>query len=191
MNRVDTKIGNRIKSVREARKMTVEDIKKETGLSKSYLKEIENDDDTPNLGNVSKISKVLGIRTGTFLDGEEDLSPVVSSLKSRRRLNGIRGRSAGRDHMHFFSLSSQQKNRQMDATVIILDPAGGRKFYKSHEGEEFLLVLDGKLEVGYGKQVYVLKPGQSIYYDSIVPHHLASALKRKPCKILAVTYFPA
>jgi transcriptional regulator with XRE-family HTH domain len=91
MNRVDTKIGNRIKSVREAKKMTVEDIKKETGLSKSYLKEIENDDDTPNLGNVSKISKVLGIRTGTFLDGEEDLSPVVSSLKSRRRVNGIRG----------------------------------------------------------------------------------------------------
>ena len=42
-----------------------------------------------------------------------------------------------------------------------------------------------------GKQVYVLKPGQSIYYDSIVPHHLASALKKKPCKILAVTYFPA
>ena len=184
MNRVDTKIGNRIKSVREAKKMTVEDIKKETGLSKSYLKEIENDDDTPNLGNVSKISKVLGIRTGTFLDGEEDLSPVVSSLKSRRRVNGIRGRSAGRDHMHFFSLSSQKKNRQMDATVIILDPAGGRKFYKSHEGEEFLLVLDGK-------QVYTLKPGQSIYYDSIVPHHLASALKKKPCKILAVTYFPA
>ena len=58
MNRVDTKIGNRIKSVREAKRMTVEDIKKETGLSKSYLKEIENDDDTPNLGNVSKISKV-------------------------------------------------------------------------------------------------------------------------------------
>ena len=191
MNRVDTKIGNRIKSVRKANKLTVEDLTKKTGLSETYLQEIENDDDTPNLGEVSKISKVLGIRTGTFLDGEEDLSPVVSSLKSRHRVNGIRGRSAGRDHMHVFSLSTYKKNRQMDATVVVMDPIGDKKNFASHEGEEFILVLEGKLEVTYGKHTYILKPGQTIYYDSIVPHHIGSALKVKSCKVLAVTYFPA
>jgi len=191
MNRVDTKIGNRIKSARKAKKVTVEELTEKTGISETYLQEIEDDDDTPNLGDVSKISKVLGIRTGTFLDGEEDLSPVVSSLKSKRAVNGIRGRSAGREHMHFFSLSTLKKNRQMDATVVVMDPTKDEKNLASHEGEEFILVLEGKVEVIYGKKSYILKPGQSIYYDSIVPHHIGSALKKKSSKVLAVTYFPA
>ena len=191
MNRVDTKIGNRIKSARKAKKMTAKELTEKSGINETYLKDIENDDNTPNLGEMSKISKALGIRTGTFLDGEEDLSPVLSSLNSRMEVNGIRGRSAGRAHMHFFSLSTFKKNRQMDATIVVLDPQNDERNFASHEGEEFILVLEGKLEVAYGKKYYILKPGQTIYYDSIVPHHIGSALKRKSTKVLAVTYFPA
>ena len=59
----------------------------------------------------------------------------------------------------------------------------------SHEGEEFVYVLDGAIEIEYGKDLHVLQPGDSIYYDSIVPHQLR-AHGDTPARILAVVYTP-
>ena len=42
----------------------------------------------------------------------------------------------------------------------------------SHEGEEFIMVMEGTMEISYGKNTYLLEEGDSIYYDSIVPHHV-------------------
>jgi len=60
----------------------------------------------------------------------------------------------------------------------------------SHEGEEFLYVLDGALEVEYGKSTHTLATGDSIYYDSIVPHQVRAA-GESAARILAVVYAPA
>ena len=59
----------------------------------------------------------------------------------------------------------------------------------SHEGEEFIYVLAGALEINYGKKTYRVETGDSIYYDSIVPHHVHAA-DGKDAKILAVIYAP-
>ena len=58
----------------------------------------------------------------------------------------------------------------------------------SHEGEEFIYVLDGEIEVVYGKDNFIIGKGDSIFYDSVVPHHLHS--NGQPSKILAVLYTP-
>ena len=60
----------------------------------------------------------------------------------------------------------------------------------SHEGEEFIYILEGAIEVIYGQNTYLLETGDSIYYDSIVPHHVHSS-NDKEAKILAVIYTPA
>ena len=59
----------------------------------------------------------------------------------------------------------------------------------SHEGEEFILVLEGCIEVNYGEAVYILNEGDSIYYDSIVPHVVKLSYE-KESRILAVIYTP-
>ena len=59
----------------------------------------------------------------------------------------------------------------------------------SHEGEEFLYVLQGTLSVKYGKEEYTLNAGDSIYYDSIV-EHLVYNSSNEVCKILAIVYAP-
>jgi quercetin dioxygenase-like cupin family protein len=59
----------------------------------------------------------------------------------------------------------------------------------SHEGEEFIVVVSGEVEIIYGQETHVLKPGDSIYYNSIVPHHVSSRNNKK-AEIYAVLYFP-
>ena len=59
----------------------------------------------------------------------------------------------------------------------------------SHEGEEFIHVMEGTVEIAYGKKHHVIEAGDSIYYDSIVPHHV-HGFQGQAAKILAVVYTP-
>lgn len=190
MKKVKTNIGTRIKNAREEKKVSLDALTEKTGLKKDYLKELEENDDTPNMAEVDKISKALGIRPGTFLDGEEDLGPVISSIS---KATPSKAKDGDRHYIHFFSLTQTKKNRHMDAYIIGLDPskANERKVYSSHEGEEFLYVLEGSINVIYGKETYTLKEGNTIYYDSIVPHFIGSANDKAGAKVLSVAYFPA
>ena len=78
----------------------------------------------------------------------------------------------------------------MESFEIVFEPSADSDFVlSSHEGEEFLYVLEGAVEINYGDDSYTLKTGDSIYYDSIVAHHVRCANDNK-AKILAVIYTP-
>ena len=78
----------------------------------------------------------------------------------------------------------------MEPFVIDIRPDEAQDFKLSaHEGEEFIYVLEGTIEIAYGKNVYELNQGDSIFYDSIVKHHVHGA-PGKAAKILAVVYIP-
>ena len=75
----------------------------------------------------------------------------------------------------------------MEPFIIDIQPSVSKDFILSaHEGEEFIYVLSGEIEINYGKAVYHLQEGDSIFYDSIVEHHV-HAHKEKGAKILACT----
>jgi quercetin dioxygenase-like cupin family protein len=73
--------------------------------------------------------------------------------------------------------------------VEIMPQSAEDKSLSSHEGEEFILVQSGKIEVIYGQNTYVLGAGDSIYLNSVVPHHVGCS-GDEPAQILAVLYFP-
>lgn len=77
----------------------------------------------------------------------------------------------------------------MEPFLIEINATGSDPVYSSHEGEEFLFVLDGQVVVKYGTDEYLLQPGDSIYYDSIV-EHMVSAAKDSTARVLAVVYAP-
>ena len=78
----------------------------------------------------------------------------------------------------------------MEPFLIDIDSASSSGYLlSSHEGEEFLYVLEGTIEITYGKSKYVLEAGESIYYDSIVEHNVHAA-NDSTAKILAVVYTP-
>jgi len=73
--------------------------------------------------------------------------------------------------------------------VEILPESAREKTLSSHEGEEFIAVLKGSIEVIYGNETHVLRAGDSVYYNSIVPHYV-SCLGPEKAEIHAVIYIP-
>ena len=78
----------------------------------------------------------------------------------------------------------------MEPFIIDVEPTEETSYMlSSHEGEEFIYVMEGVVEVAYGKKHHVIEAGDSIYYDSIVPHHV-HGYNGQAAKILAVVYTP-
>ena len=78
----------------------------------------------------------------------------------------------------------------MEPFIVDVEPTEGTHFsLSSHEGEEFIYVMEGTIEVCHGKKCHLIKAGDSIYYDSIVPHHV-HGYQGQAAKILAVIYTP-
>ncbi len=95
-----------------------------------------------------------------------------------------------RKHMEYHSLSKSKADRHMEPFIIDVAATDDSDFVlSSHEGEEFIMVMEGTMEISYGKNTYLLEEGDSIYYDSIVPHHV-HAYEGQAAKILAVVYTP-
>ena len=186
-------IGGKIKSIRESRNLTIDEVSERSAVSKVQIERIEGDIEIPSLAPLIKIARVLGVRLGTFLDDNDKLGPVVSRAKDNKDKNAIRFTNdstiAGK-HMEYHSLSQDKAGRHMEPFLIDIDPLEQSDFNLStHEGEEFIYVLEGTVEIIYGKEKYALEAGDSIYYDSIVAHHVHAA-KKAPAKILGVVYTP-
>lgn len=193
MSNHHTIVGFKIKGMRESKNLTVEEIAERSGLSVEQIRSIENDEYLPSLGPLIKIARALGVRLGTFLDDNDELGPVVcraAERQSEKTISFSNGAVEARKNMVYHSLARQKAGRSMEPFVIDIQPDGEPEYKLSaHEGEEFIFVLDGEVEVAYGKEKYVLGQGDSIFYDSIVEHHV-HGVAGKAAKILAVVYIP-
>jgi transcriptional regulator with XRE-family HTH domain len=184
-------VGFKIKGIRESKNISIEEVAERSGLSVEQIESIENADFLPSLGPLIKIARVLGVRLGTFLDDNDDLGPVVCRADERDNSISFSNDSAdARKHMEYHSLAKQKAGRHMEPFIIDIHPSEEKQFKLSaHEGEELIYVLKGEVEINYGKTTYSLKEGDSIFYDSIVQHHVHGA-NGQSAQILAVIYIP-
>ena len=187
----NTIVGFKIKSVRESKNISIDEIAERSGLSKEQIISIESDENLPSLGPLIKIARALGVRLGTFLDDNDELGPVVCRASEREdSISFSNDSSDARKHMEYHSLAKQKAGRHMEPFIIDIQPSEEKNFKLSaHEGEEFIYVMSGEVEIDYGKQKYTLAEGDSIFYDSIVMHHV-HGVAGKSAKILAVVYIP-
>ncbi len=186
-------IGEKIRSIREMKKISVEDMAARSGLSEEQISRIEGNEDFPSLAPLIKIARVLGVRLGTFLDDQQELGPVICRKASLLESEGIgftNDAVTKHKYMSYYALSSDKSGRHMEPFLIDVEPAKDADFiFSTHEGEEFIYVINGAIEINYGKNTYQLSEGDSIYYDSIVAHHVHAG-NDKPAKILGVIYTP-
>ena len=184
-------VGEKIKSLRETKGITIEELSDRSGLAIEQIERIEDNIDLPSLAPLIKIARVLGVRLGTFLDDQNELGPVVCRKSdSSDTISFSNNAIHSRRHMQYHSLSKSKADRHMEQFIIDVEATNDTDFVlSSHEGEEFIMVMEGVMEISYGKNTYVLEEGDSIYYDSIVPHHV-HAYEGQAAKILAVIYTP-
>lgn len=188
-------IGEKIKRIREAKQLTLEEVADRSGLSKEQVERIESNIDFPSLAPLIKIARVFGVRLGTFLDDQSELGPVITRKNDNsaeaNSIDFTNNESHGRKHMRYHALSQDKSGRHMEPFLIDVFPTeDGVDFVLStHEGEEFIYVLEGVIEINYGRNTYILEEGDSIYYDSIVAHHVHAATN-ETAKIMGVVYTP-
>lgn len=185
------KIGKKIKDFRELRQISRNDLAVQANLDVIQLEQIEEKGTVPSLGHLMKISRAFGVRIGTFLDDQEHIGPVV--VKAGQAQTGLSFSTkdeSSREHLNFFSLAQAKAGRHMEPFVVDMEPDSESDYkLSSHEGEEFIFVLEGAVEINYGKDTYQLEKGDTIYIDSVVAHNV-HAVTSQSAKILAVVYTP-
>jgi transcriptional regulator with XRE-family HTH domain len=188
---VEKSVGEKIKQIREMKKVSIEELAARSGMETAMIQKIEQDKNVPSLAPLIKIARALGVRLGTFLDDSDNYGPVV--VRSGEYHKGARftsQASEARDHLNFFSLAYDKAGRNMEPFIIDIEPGLQSDYMlSSHEGEEFIYVLEGEVEINYGRETYTLAKGDSIYLDSIVMHNVHAA-NQNPARILAVVYAP-
>ncbi|WP_440952334.1 helix-turn-helix domain-containing protein [Methanococcoides sp. FTZ1] len=185
-------VGEKIRQFRETKEMSVEELAKESQSSVELIEKLEAGELIPSLTPLLKIARALGVRLGTFLDDMPQTGPVV--VRNGASGNVVRFSGKSRDPeesaLEFHSLAADKQDRNMEPFIIDVHPFKHEEEHElsSHEGEEFIYVLDGSIEVTYGKENYELAAGDSIYYDSVVPHDVHAT--GSEARILAVVYTP-
>ncbi len=183
-------VGSRIAAIRQARKISVEELSARTGLSDDFLRELERDEVHPSLAPLLRIARGMGVRLGTFIDDRVSEDPYVVRADGRgEEMTSSPGKNAP-TALRFHSLGKGKSDRHMEPFFVeVLEESAKDEAESSHEGEEFIVVVSGLVEVRYAGQVHRLAPGDSIYYNSVVPHRVSSV--GGPASIYAVLYFPA
>jgi transcriptional regulator with XRE-family HTH domain len=184
------KVGQRIKAVMGKKGISIEQLAQQTGLKTELIRLVEEEDVYPSLGPLLKISRALGVRLGTFLDDQVSRDPLIIRRRDRsQELSMLRSKNAP-VALQFYSLGRGKTDRHMEPFFVELLPESAvEKILSSHEGEEFIVVNSGRVEIIYGREAHQLDAGDSIYYNSVVPHYV-SCIGDTPASIYAVLYFP-
>jgi transcriptional regulator with XRE-family HTH domain len=184
-------MGSRVSKFREIKRLTAEELAARAGVEANIITRIENDELKPSLATLVKVARAMGIRLANFLDDSVSPDPIVVRASDRDAL-GETELSSGADaptSLEFHSLGRGKIDRHMEPFYIEIVPhPPGQVKVSQHEGEEFIVVMSGKVELQYQKETYILEPGDSAYYSSDVPHRLV-ALNDEKAEIIAVIYF--
>jgi len=181
-------IGAKIKRFREDNALTLQDMAERTGLSTAVLSQIENHLISPPLGTLIRLTQALDLRPGYFFDQHPDKPFTLVRKEERRPVSRFASKRGIQYGYSYESLGHDMKDRHMEPFLVTLEPATlASPKPASHDGQEFLFVLEGEMEVTLGEHSDVLQPGDAIYYDSNIPH-LVQCKGNEKALILAVIY---
>jgi transcriptional regulator with XRE-family HTH domain len=178
-------IARRVKEFRRSKGLSLEKLAGLTGFTKGYLSRIENSTKAPPIFTLSRISQALEIDINRFFSDGHETSEAKTIAVSRR---GDRIRTNGRGTPYGYvyeALAPDKAGKNMEPYVIYVGAEKRASF--QHEGEELLYVLEGKLEFFFGDDAYMLEEGDSLYFDSNVPHS-GRSIGKKAARLLVTIY---
>jgi electron transfer flavoprotein alpha subunit len=171
--------GRRIRKLREGHAWSIETLAEATGQTPDFIQQVEDDALAPPVGFLLQLAKALNIDPGTFLRKEEQ-----AALRDRRLEAYVRRTQ----NYSYQTLTAGAAADHLRAFLVTIEPHGAHKpvAYK-HEGEEFVFVMAGELELTLDQKAHVLKTGEHIHFNSYIPHRLKS-LSGEPTRCLVVLY---
>ena len=186
----ELRVGEKIRELREKKGLSLQDMANRTGYTSALLSQVENHFISPPLGALIKIAKALEVKVGTFFGEEPRASCAIVRRDERKHISRFASKEGVSYGYSYESLGFDKKDRQMEPFLVTLEPATVKsEKLSTHDGEEFIFVLEGEMEAILGGHKDVLHAGDSIYYDSTIPHKV-QCHRDIPTKILAVIWAP-
>lgn len=179
MNEKVRDIAERIKGLRLLTGLSEKETARKLGLPiEEYVKYEKGEDDIP-------VSILYEIADFYNVDMTEVLTGVSPKLRDVCYIKKGLGLKVERyDQYDFQSLAYQYINRKIEPLLVTLDPDNSPELV-THHGQEFNYCLEGKMKVIISNMEYVLDPGDSLYFNSMLPHKML-AMDNKAAKFLTV-----
>lgn len=175
--------GQRMRASRESRGFTLQELAEKTGIAADVLGQVEAGETILPLGQLIKLSNALAMSMSVLISEGEQAFTIVRSDQRRRFARFGKSRQTSHGY-EYESLAAGKRDRRMEPFIVTLQPASSDE-PSTHDGQEFIYVLEGEMEVLVDDTREVLRPGDAVYYDS-TSTHLVRAKGDKPAKILAV-----
>ncbi|MDR3580341.1 MAG: cupin domain-containing protein [Oryzomonas sp.] len=186
------RIGQKIRGLRQQKRLTLQELSDLTTLSKPLLSQIENEQVVPPLATLLKIAKGLKVGIHFFFENESSRQKyVVTKKETLREFEAVQRpviNDVSRPYI-YHSLAQGMRHKHMEPFLVEFDTCDWdeRLFFKHEGDEEFLYIVEGELDLHYNQEIIRLRAGDSIYYDSSQPHGLV-AVGQDKAKAVAVLY---
>ena len=175
-----TPIGKRLKKSRTSKKISLDQVANDTGCSVDYLKKIESGSEMPPVGTLLQIAKTLQIDSGELLREE----------KAADREARVKAYTKRTQNYAYTTLTPGAENKHLKAFLITVDAMKAHEGVGyQHEGEEFVYVIKGTIEVSVGDHINRLKKGDSLHFNSGI-RHLMRNTGKTDAELLVVIYNP-
>jgi transcriptional regulator with XRE-family HTH domain len=172
-------VGQRIKNVRIQKDISLERVANDTGVSIENLKAIESGELIPPVGTLLQIAKALEIDSGfLFRDQEEQLRERVKAYEKRT------------GNYAYTTLTKEAAHKHLKAFKVVVDAHQDHSGVGyCHEGEEFVYVLKGCIQIAVGEHINDLSEGDSLHFNSAIRHMVRNP-GNTPAELLVVIYGP-
>ena len=178
-------VGGKLRRLREDHGLSLADLARRSTLAETALRDFEDGKAVPAVGELLKVANVLGVSIGHFIQTRIPDKRVEVVRSAERWTVKARSDAGGALGYRYQSLSHGLTEKLMQPFLVEVPPGQDAALNRSqHEGEEFLFVLGGVLEVEIGGERHRLEPGDAIYYDSRQPHTLR-ALEGVTARLIA------
>ena len=178
-------VGGKLRRLREDHGLSLADLARRAALAEAAVRDFEDGRAVPAVGELLNIANALGVSIGHFFQTRIPDKRVEVVRAAERWTVKARSEAGGALNYRYQSLSHGLTEKLMQPFIVEVPPGQDSALNRSqHEGEEFLFVLAGVLEVEIAGERHRLEPGDAIYYDSRQPHTLR-ALEGATARLIA------
>jgi transcriptional regulator with XRE-family HTH domain len=161
-------LGRRIRRLRKEQKRTLNEIADICGFTVSLLSKIETDKTTPPVATLVKIADALGVKVSELLEENTQIGTIYTPKEEVEKAEWVKTNKG----YSFFAFATALGDKLMQPYLFHAKKGEVKEHVLSHEGEEFVFMLEGEMKYRVGNVEYTLKPGDSVYFNSLEDHML-------------------